>query len=338
MKPTAIARLLLLSALSWNTPLFAGDYSNHPEARRFVDEMVEKHGLPRAEVQAAIDAARRRQSILDAIARPAEAKPWYQYRPIFLTEDRIRGGVAYWREHRAILDDVRDKLGVDPAYVVAIIGVETRYGKHAGRYRVLDALATLGFDYPPRGAFFRGQLEEFLLLAREEHIDVLKATGSYAGAMGHGQFIPGSYRNYAIDFDGDGRRDLWRSPRDIIGSVANYLRRHGWRLGAPVAQRARVEGEAYRSLLEKGLKPAVKVAELGRYGVQPVGAADPQARVALIELEQENGPEYWLGYDNFHVITRYNRSPLYAMAVHQLAGEIARRITPLAGESADSGR
>ncbi|WJW75929.1 lytic murein transglycosylase B [Thiohalobacter sp. IOR34] len=316
---------LLLPLCLWLTagPAAAGDYSDRPEAQRFVQLMVEKHGLDRQEVQALIDAARRKQSILDAISRPAEAKPWYQYRPIFVNQARIEGGVDYWNRNARILDQVREALAVDPALVVAIIGVETRYGRHAGRYRVLDALATLGFDYPPRADFFRGQLEQFLLLAREEGVDPLKATGSYAGAMGHGQFIPSSYRRYAVDFDGDGQRDLWNSRRDIIASVANYLRRHGWQLGGPVALRARVSGESWKPLLDKGLKPSLPVTRLAGLGIRLDGEPPAGEKVALLALEGRKTPEYWAVFNNFHVITRYNRSPLYAMAVHQLAEAIS---------------
>ncbi|MFA7593706.1 MAG: lytic murein transglycosylase B [Thiohalobacteraceae bacterium] len=326
-----IATLSLL-LLQWpllascaTTPTSPAYYTALPEARVFVDEMVERHQLPRAELEAMLAQAERQQSILDAIARPAEAKPWRDYRPIFLTEARINGGVDFWNTNAAILAEASAHFGVDTDVIVAIIGVETRYGSHTGRYRVLDALATLAFDYPPRSPFFRSELEQFFLLVREEAIDPLEAKGSYAGAMGQGQFIPSSYRRYAVDFDGDGRRDLWNSERDVLGSVANYLKVHGWVPGAPVVARAQVRGDAYRQLLDKGLKPHLPAGELARYGVvttTPIPAGTP---VALIELEGAQGLEQWVVFNNFYVITRYNRSPLYAMAVHQLGVEVATR-------------
>jgi membrane-bound lytic murein transglycosylase B len=301
----------------------ATHYAAHPEAAQFIADMTQRHQMPAAEVTALLAQAERQQSILDAIARPAEAKPWRDYRPIFLTAARIDGGVKFWADNAEILAAAEQEFGVDARVILAIIGVETRYGSNTGRYRVLDALATLAFDYPPRAAFFRGELENYLLLVREEQIDALTAQGSYAGAMGQGQFIPSSYRNYAVDFDGDGKRDLWDSPRDVLGSVANYFKVHGWQQGAPVVARARVDGEAYRALLEKGLKPHMQAGELARHGVRTDTPIDPETEVALIELDGADGLEQWVVFNNFYVITRYNRSPLYAMAVHQLSEEIA---------------
>jgi membrane-bound lytic murein transglycosylase B len=303
-------------------PKASPDYSDHPGATQFITDVVERHGLPRAEIAALLAQAQPQQGILDAISRPAEAKPWREYRPIFLTPARIDGGVAFWQRHAGILADVQKGFGVDPHIVVAIVGVETRYGGNTGSYRVLDALSTLAFDYPKRGDFFRGELEQFILLTREEQVDPLDAKGSYAGAMGQGQFIPSSYRNYAVDFDGDGKRDLWHSDRDVLGSVANYFKAHGWETDGPVVARARVTGDAYKALLEKGLKPHMPASELARYGVRTETQVDPDRQVALIELEGTDGVEQWVVFDNFYVITRYNRSPLYAMAVHQLSQEI----------------
>ncbi len=316
---TLVAGLFALLALNAR----AGDFSDMPAARAFIDRMVEVHGLDRAEVTALIGEARRKDSILEAISRPAEAKPWHEYRPIFVNRARIDGGLAYWDTHQALLERVAERLQVDPAYIVAIVGVETRYGGHAGRFRVLDALATLGFAYPPRSAFFTGELEQFLLLAREERLDPREALGSYAGAMGHGQFIPSSYRRYAIDFDGDGRRDLWHSDADILGSVANYLKVHGWEYRGPVAVRARLEGEPPAGLLAAGPKPHLPAARLAEWGLVPATPLEDERPVGLLELAGADGPEYWITCNNFQVITRYNRSPLYAMAVHQLAQAIA---------------
>ncbi|MBU1190350.1 MAG: lytic murein transglycosylase B [Gammaproteobacteria bacterium] len=306
-----------------STRIGANDsYLSHPDAAQFINDMVEKHNLPRNEVSALLAQAKKQQSILDAISRPAEGKPWRDYRPIFLTSSRINGGVDFWNTHATILDDVRAGFGVDPQVIVAIIGVETRYGGNTGSYRVLDALSTLGFDYPKRSEFFRGELEQFMLLVREENVDALTAKGSYAGAMGQGQFIPSSYRQYAVDFDGDGKRDLWGSEHDVLGSVANYLKVHGWELGAPVVARAKVTGTAYKALLEKGTKPHMSASELSKFGVQINSPVSPNTQVALLELDGADGLEQWVVFNNFYVITRYNRSPLYAMSVYQLSEEI----------------
>ncbi len=300
-----------------------GGYVDHPQAAQFIADMAARHQLPRSQVANLLADAERQQSILDAMSRPAEAKPWRDYRPIFLTRARIDGGVDFWNANAQILADAQQHFGVDASVIVAIVGVETRYGGNTGNYRVLDALCTLGFDYPKRGEFFRGELEQFLLLTREEQVDARSAKGSYAGAMGQGQFIPSSYRAYAVDFDGDGKRDLWGSERDVLGSVANYFKKHGWQQGAPVVARAEVSGTTYKTLLEKGLKPHMRAGDLAKYGVRTDTPIAPNTQVALVELDGDDGLEQWVLFNNFYVITRYNRSPLYAMAVHQLSNEIA---------------
>lgn len=293
--------------------------------QQFAEEMAQEHGFDEGRVFATLSGAEYQQDIIDAITSPAEALPWHRYRPIFVTDARIEEGRTFWAEHEATLNQAQRRYGVPPQVIVAIIGVESRYGRHRGRYRVLDALRTLAFDYPPRGDFFRRELKEFFLLAREEDIDVSERLGSYAGAMGLPQFISSSYRAYAVDLNGNGRRDLWDEIPDVVGSVANYFDRHGWQPGAPVVDRVSVSGTAWRSLLNDDLKPRSTVAELRRAGVAvPDGvAADRSAR--LLELEGEDGPEYYAAYRNFYVITRYNHSPLYAMAVHQLAEAMAAR-------------
>jgi membrane-bound lytic murein transglycosylase B len=299
-------------------------FSTHPEVKVFIDEMVERHDMDRQELQDLFAEVELRDDILRAISRPAEGKPWHEYRPIFLTRSRIDGGVAFWNEHADILARAEKAFGVDAQVIVAIIGVETRYGGNTGSYRVLDALSTLAFEYPPRAKFFRGELEQFLLLTREERVDRREARGSYAGAMGHGQFISSSYRNYAVDFDGDGRRDLWNSREDIIASVANYLSVHGWELGAPVAERVEPKTRPAEELTGAGIKPSLTLTQLKTAGIQSHQEENDDAMAALIALEQQDGPEYWLGFNNFYVITRYNRSPLYAMAVYQLSEEIRK--------------
>lgn len=317
------AALLLSFPWGWAPASAQGDYLGRPEVESFIAQVSRRHGFEQGELRALFQGVRQQKSILKAISRPAEAKPWYQYRRIFLNPDRIQGGVAFWDAHAETIERASRRYGVDPEIIVAIIGVETLYGKRTGRHPVLDALTTLGFDYPRRGSFFRKELEQFLLLTREERMDPKAIKGSYAGAMGIGQFIPSSYRAYAVDFDGDGRRDLW-DPEDAIGSVANYFKRHGWRMDGPVAVEARVRGEDFRKLPRKGTKPVVPVSMLASHGVEPVsGGLDEVSKVVF--LEYDKGParkEYWIGFDNFYVITRYNRSPLYAMAVYQLSREI----------------
>jgi len=272
---------------------------------------------------AVFNEAQRREDILELMRKPAEKRlEWYEYRKIFLTPGRIDGGVDFWRENADVLARAESTFGVAPQVIVAIIGVETRYGSNTGRHRVLDALSTLAFDYPPRSEFFSGELEQYLILAREEDIDVVTTTGSYAGAMGYGQFIPSSYRNYAVDFDADGKRDLWNSKADIIGSVANYFKQHGWILGSPVAVRAAVEGEDYLPVLELGYEPNTVLDALRHDGITPLEPMPDELVAALLSLQQQDGPEYWLVFNNFYTITRYNHSPLYAMAVYQLSEEI----------------
>ena len=316
-------RSLLLTALTAGMPVAAGNYSQQPQVQAFIDRMVDRHGFERDELVAVLDNAERREDILELMRKPAEKRlKWFEYRKIFLTESRIQGGVSFWENNAGILEKVSGKYGVDPQVIVAIIGVETRYGNITGRHRVLDALATLSFDYPPRSKFFTGELEQYLLLAREEDIDLLSTTGSYAGAMGYGQFIPSSYRNYAVDFDGDGKRDLWDNKADIIGSVANYFHAHGWAPGKPVATRAEVQGNDYQTVLDLGYKPNTVLDAMRHDGITPVTPQPDELLAALLRLDQKDGPEYWLGFNNFYVITRYNHSPLYAMAVYQLSEEI----------------
>jgi membrane-bound lytic murein transglycosylase B len=287
--------------------------------------MVQQHQFDASQLQALFQQVRIRDDIIKAISRPAEKKPWYQYRPIFVNQQRIEGGVRFWQENRETLAQARTMYGVAPEIIVAIIGVETRYGQHTGRYRVLDALSTLAFDYPPRSRFFTSELEQFLLLTREHQLDPLELTGSYAGAMGQPQFISSSYRSYAVDFDGDGHSDIWDNTVDAIGSVANYFRRHGWQPGQPVAAELNVNGIDVTPLLTDGLKPGYPVARFRKLGLQLPDNFDDAEPAKLLQLEVLGGYTYWLGLQNFYVITRYNHSPLYAMAVYQLSQRIRQR-------------
>lgn len=304
----------------------------------FIEKMVTQHKFDRAAVTALVEGAEINQSILDAISRPAErVVPWFEYRNIFLNEARIAAGAKFWTEHADIVSAASERYGVDPEIIVAIVGVETFFGTRMGRYRVLDALATLAFAYPPRAQFFAGELEHFLLLAREDKVDVKTALGSYAGAMGAGQFIPSSYRAYAVDGDADGTRDLWSNWEDALGSVANYFKAHGWRAGQPVVDRAtrsdRFSGPEPRNSLDLN----DTVASLSNMGYVFATDLPADAPAAPYALEAEGGgSEYWVGYHNFRVITRYNRSPKYALAVYQLAQAIRTRYSNAVASTAGS--
>jgi len=297
------------------------------ELAGFIDEMVRKHGFDRAELNRLFAQIEKRDDIIAKISRPAERTlAWHEYRAIFLDQARIDGGVKFWREHQATLTRATQRYGVPAEVIVAIIGVETRYGRITGKDPVLEALATLAFEYPRRAAFFRQELEHYLILTRDEGIDPLSLNGSYAGAMGLAQFMPSSYRAYAVDFDGDGRRDLWRNPVDAIGSVANYLAEHRWRPGAPIVTPAEVQGEAYKSLLSDDLKPSRALQQFIQAGVTPSWEVGDPGNAILLELKTKQGMEYWLGFMNFYVITRYNHSRLYAMAAYQLGQAIRRAL------------
>lgn len=307
-----------------SSPLNSGQpLIQRADVQAFIREMAARHGFNATQLRATFSRAQAQPSIIAAMSRPAEAKPWYAYRDIFINAKRIQGGVQFWRTHAAALARAEQVYGVPPQIVVAIIGVETQYGGNMGKYRVLEALSTLAFGYPRRAAYFRKELENYLLLTRAEGIDPLTLRGSYAGAMGLGQFMPSSFLSYAVDFDGDGHRDLWSNPTDAIGSVANYFKKNGWRSGQPVAMPASVSGARYPSLVSRKLSPPKNsVASLRSQGVTPRGSVSEAQSAMLLEFEGRNGPEYWLGFDNFYAITRYNRSQLYALAVYQLSQAI----------------
>lgn len=304
--------------------------AEHPKIAVFIDKMVEKHKFKREELAQLFSQVERVPTIVERMTKPAEGLPWHRYRQIFVKENRIAQGVQFWRENEETLRRAEKKYGVPAEIIVAIIGVETRYGRHKGGFRVLDSLATLAVDYPRRSKFFTREMEEFLLLSRTEGFEPRSIMGSYAGAMGKPQFIASSYRRYAVDFDGDGVRDLLNNSADAIGSVANYLKRHGWKRGQPIAHQAQVEGKKYQRLVKKGLKPHTKVSEVKNHGVSSTESTVASMKTALIELEQKNGKEYWLGLPNFYAITRYNHSALYAMAVYQLGSAIDERRTKVA--------
>ena len=319
--PTRISAVLVSALLAGGAQ--AQDYgAAHADVPAFVEKMQVEHGFNAAHVQQVLDQAVRQEAILKAIARPAErVKPWHEYRAIFITDKRIEGGVAFWNKHAETLARAEKEYGVEPEIILAIMGVETSYGGNMGSYRVIDALTTLGFDYPPRADFFRRQLESYLVLTREQQVDPLALKGSYAGAMGYGQFIPSSYQAFAVDFDGDGVVDIWNNPVDAIGSVANYFHQHKWQHGADVAIAADVTGNTFAEgiTLEQGLEARKTVGELRKLGWTPRETLDEDREVMAFEFDAGEQMQYWLGLDNLHVITRYNRSVMYAMVVHQLA-------------------
>ncbi len=301
------------------------NYNEREDVKQFIDEMYTEYGYDKDIINGWMKSVKQQKTALEAIARPAEGVlTWKKYRKIFLTDKRISKGVKFWEKNAETLTRAEKKYGVSAEFIVAIIGVETYYGKRAGNYPVLDALTTLGFDYPPRAKFFRKQLKHYMLMVREEKLDAQKLTGSYAGAMGMPQFIPSSFRSYAVDFDKDGVRDFWNGSADSIGSVANYFSKHGWKVGEPVISRASVDKSAIK-MASKKMKPHTSVGEYRHSGVKPERHFKDAEQATLLILEGEKGEEYWLGLNNFYVITRYNHSPLYAMAVYQLSQEISQQ-------------
>jgi len=303
---------------------------DQPEVEAFIDSMVEQHDFDREEIRDTLGAAEVKQSILDAIARPAEkTKSWAEYRKIFITPERIQAGAQFWADNEDALRQVSESTGVPMEMLVGIIGVETYFGRITGSFRVLDALSTLAFSYPPRAKFFRRELEEYLLLVREEGMQATDATGSYAGAMGRPQFMPSSFRAYAVDATGDGKRDIWNDWTDVAGSIANYFLEHGWKPGKDVAAQASLGGDWQGPLPEprNTLKPSETVASLSRKGVMFVTDLPGDSKSELLTYEGADGLEHWVGFHNFFVITRYNRNVMYALAVHQLGQEIALEVS-----------
>lgn len=305
-----------------------GDYAGYPALERFIDRMASQHGFSREYLYGLFSQANRKQWTLDYLGR--EPKPsaaprpgaWSRYRAKFLTEKHISTGASFWTRHASALKRAETEYGVNPAHIMGIMGVETIYGGNVGNHRIIDALTTLAMDYPRRAAYFTEELENFLVMAQNEGFDPSRPVGSYAGAMGLGQFMPSSFLKFAVDFDGDGRKDLW-NPEDAIGSIAHYFAGHGWRSGEPVVSPAIVDGGSARGL-ETGLDAKYSLGDLAAYGIRPA-TYFPADKVRFLRLSTEAGDEYWLGYDNFYVITRYNHSTHYAMAVHQLAEAVKQR-------------
>ncbi|MGQ0428662.1 MAG: lytic murein transglycosylase B [Gammaproteobacteria bacterium] len=323
MNATGMLRWSACALLALAAPCAPALDGGREDVREFVDEMRRKHDFDSQWLTAVIAEAEIQPRIIELISRPAEqVMPWHQYRRHFLTPERIAAGVEFWIEHRVRLERAARETGVAQHVIVGIIGCETYFGRITGRFRVLDALATLAFDYPPRSAYFRGELEQFLLLAREEQVDFATVLGSYAGAMGNAQFMPRSYRAFAVDGDGDDRRDLWGSWDDVIASVANYLAEHGWRAGEPVVEPAAAWFPHTDGLASGKLAPDSTVKALRDGGLRFDGAVDDVAPALFVRVDGDTGPELRAGFHNFGVITRYNRSVLYALAVHDLGRRV----------------
>jgi peptidoglycan lytic transglycosylase B len=331
----AIALFALLPLLAATADSRPGDTFDitRTDIREFAQEVGARNGIPEKQILDLLAQARPQASIIEAMSRPAEkVLAWWEYRDRFLTEKRIEAGVQFWREHRAELERVATERGVPPEYLVAILGVETVYGRSMGGYRVIDALATLTFDYPPRAPYFRKELEQFLLIAEGGEVDALKAKGSYAGAMGAPQFMPSSFRNFAVDVASKGKRDLWQNWPDVFASVANYFIEHGWRTGEPVL----AESSGTSTVDDPGafkLEPKDTVASLRQRGYSFDTTVPAEAPAWLVPAEQPEGLVWRVGFQNFYVITRYNRSPRYAMAVHDLAAVLRARVDAVAASA-----
>ena len=312
---------MLSAAVAWPA-LAAAPKPLRSDFAAFIDDMVRKHQFDRRHLQRLFAQVQPRPAIVRAMSAPSTAQPWHRFRARYIDDVRIAGGVRFWQQHASVVNRASLEFGVPPEIIVATIGVETLYGRHMGSFKVIEALSMLAFDYPPRAEFFRDELEQFLLLARELGVDSASMRGSYAGAIGIPQFLPSSYRKYAVDFDGDGRADLAGAPADAIGSVANYYRAFGWEPDGVVAVRVDVGDSAVDATIAAGIKPHITVADLRQRGVVPSEPLRDDAQAALFTLETTAGMHYWIGLNNFYVITRYNRSVNYAMVVYELAREL----------------
>jgi len=333
------ATFLFFASSAWADGSFAGRTRfdlDRTEIKEFVDTTAAANKMAPLDIYRLLAKAEPQARIIELISKPAEkVSPWYEYRKTFMTEQRVTEGMQFMLDHRARLEKARKETGVAPEYIVAIIGVETYYGRITGKYRVLDALATLAFDYPPRADYFRGELAQFIALSREEAVDPLTALGSYAGAMGASQFMPSSYRQYAVDGSNDDKRNLFADWDDVIASVANYFEKHGWVTDGPVLTEASLQPDAPVTADPGNLSLNETVAGLKSKGVDFDTAQAETTPVLLIPAESESGPAYRVGFKNFEVITRYNRSVRYAMAVHDLATTIADRVTTADAAKAD---
>ncbi|CAN5384859.1 lytic murein transglycosylase B [soil metagenome] len=323
--------LLSISLLAITNVVKAAGVSDRPDVQQFINHMVKTYHFNKTELQHLFQQVNIDRRVLPSIKAPMEAVPWYRYKTFFLTPKRIQEGAQFWQQNTATLAEAEHRYGVPASIIVAILGVESNYGSSQGKFKVIDSLTTLSFEYPKRAKFFRSELEQFLLLTREQHFNPLEIRGSYAGAMGQGQFMPSSYRSYAVDFTGDGKKDLFHNTADAIGSVANYMKRHGWYAAQPVALEAYSKTSATKlntNFSYSQRKPTMlPLSQIKRYGLYTKQKLPSDIQASIIKLEGAQGMEYWLGFHNFNVIMRYNPSARYAMAVYQL-GEAVKATTP----------
>jgi membrane-bound lytic murein transglycosylase B len=324
--------LSIVTGLCVSSTLSASMYAHRPEVIKFIDDVALEHNINKSQTLEALSQIGKSDEIIKRMTTQYEALPWHKYQAMLVTEKKIQGGTKFWREYSEILKQAEKEFGVPAQLIVAIIGVESSYGANSGKYPVLQALATLAFDYPPRADFFKNELKEYLLLITEQKLDPLALKGSYAGAMGMPQFIASSYRNFAVDFDNSGQIDLHNNIPQVIGSVANYFKVHGWKPGAQVVHKAKIKGSKYKTLqvaTRNNPVPATPLAILKQHGITPIAKIkDQNTPAALLEFHNGKETEYWLGLNNFYVITRYNNSSNYALAVHQLGSAIQKSYKP----------
>jgi membrane-bound lytic murein transglycosylase B len=324
--------LSIVTGLCLSSTLSASVYAQRSDVIKFIDEISTEHNIDKSQALNALSKVEKSDEIIKRMTTQYEALPWHKYQAMLVTDKKIQGGTKFWREYAEILKQAEKEFGVPAQLIVAIIGVESSYGDNSGKYPVLQALATLAFDYPPRADFFKNELKEYLLLITEQKLDPLALKGSYAGAMGMPQFIASSYRNFAVDFDNSGQIDLHNNIPQVIGSVANYFKVHGWKSGEPVIHKAKVKGNKYKNLqvaARNNPVPAIPLQIVKEHGITPVlKIKDPKTPIALLEFNNGKETEYWLGLNNFYVITRYNNSSNYALAVHQLGDAIKKSYKP----------
>lgn len=332
MQPVFFNRFLILTLLSLFVTLCAGcatSYVQNPNTQTFVQRMADKHQFDPQQLDQWFAQTKPDNRIIKLMTTPHEASPWYAYSKIFLTPQRVAQGAQFWQQHAVTLAYAEKQYGVPAAIIVAILGVETNYGTKQGNFHAFDALSTLAFSYPPRAPYFQSELEQYLLLTRDMHFDPLTLKSSYAGALGQPQFMPSSYRKYAVSYANNSRSDLFNNADDTIVSVANYFQKHGWQAHEPIAEPARVKGRKYLSIApapQKLSKPHLNVAQLAHEGARPAYKHyPPHLTATLFSVTTRRGNEYWLGFNNFYVITKYNTSVNYAMAVYQLSTLIYQR-------------
>lgn len=320
----SLAMLLFFTSALTNLAHADNDFIQRHDVQQFIQHMVMKYGFKKQSLYALFSAVKLRPQVIHHINKPLEKEAWKTYQALFITQSRIEHGVQFWNKYESALRKAEKIYGVPASIIVATIGIETKYGQNVGEYRVIDSLTNLAFSHTPRAAFFRQELEEFLLLTREQHLNPLKVMGSYAGAIGQPQFMPSSYRYYAVNFSNSGKTDLVYNEVDVIGSIANYYKLHGWIANEPIAVPAHFIGDRYRYLINSDkISRPLSISALAKYGIVPKKKLMPGLKVKVIALDSRSSKEYWLGFHNFDVIKRYNPNDLYAMAVYQLSYYIA---------------